>query len=119
MDGVISCDKFKYQWHNVYLLKGGDYDTVDDNISNAADGEFEDDDDYVVDSSNNDSDGDDVEEEEEEEEEDIKDNNRSIDYDTITDDIDPAADDDAAWFKKALLILDWTNILNLLLVLMK
>ena len=118
MDGVISCDKFKYQWHNVYLLKGGDYDTVDDNISNAADGEFEDDDDYVVDSSNNDSDGDDVEEEEEEEE-DIKDNNRSIDYDTITDDIDPAADDDAAWFKKALLILDWTNILNLLLVLMK
>ena len=82
--------------------------------------EFEDDDDYVVDS-NNDSDGDDVEEEEEEEEEeeDIKDNNRSIDYDTITDDMDPADDDDAAWFKKALLILDWTNILNLLLVLMK
>ena len=61
MDGVISCDKFKYQWRNVSLLKGGDYDTVDDNIiSNAADGEFEDDDEYVVADSNNDSDGDDA-----------------------------------------------------------
>ena len=78
MDGVISCDMFEYLWRNISLSEGGDGDTIDDDISDKADGEFLGNNNYVVnnnDSSDNDSDSDN--EEEEEEEEDMKDNNNN------------------------------------------
>ncbi|OEU15430.1 hypothetical protein FRACYDRAFT_261679 [Fragilariopsis cylindrus CCMP1102] len=115
MDGIISRDKFEYLWRNISLSEGGDgdSDSIDDKVSDEADGEFVDDNDYVVNNNyHNDDDGDD--EQEEEEEEDMKDNNNnnnddddgSIDYDTVVDD---EQDDEEAFYNKAVFMLDWVN----------
>ena len=108
MDGIISRDKFEYLWRNISLSEGGDgdSDSIDDKVSDEADGEFVDDNDYVVNNNyHNDDDGDD----EQEEEEDMKDNDDddgSIDYDTVVDD---EQDDEEAWYNKAVFMLDWVN----------
>ena len=102
--------QFDYVWCNISLSEGadayGNADSIQNNVSDEADGEFVDDNDCV--NINDSSDNNDDESDDNEEDYNNNNDDGSIDYDTVVND-DEDDDKDKAWYKKAPFMIDWVN----------